>query len=264
MSKNNIAFVNVSYANIYREPSFHCEIDSQAVLWERLEVIDQNNDFLLVTGEDGYKGWINSHQIILKNLSLNYNFLLIKSRLVNFYAEANYKSEIVRDGFAGIQIPVLLNENDWIKTIFPDGEQGWIENHHLGNFENPDRARIANYAKTFLGIPYLWGGKTIKGFDCSGYVQFIHKMFGINLRRDAWMQFDDSQFVSKDPLAGKPGDLLFFSESGQKISHVGFCLKPGIVLHCQGMVKIESMDKKNLLFNKKLFKDFVEIRTFLN
>ena len=264
MRKNQVAYVNVSCANIYREPSFHCEVDSQAVLWERLEVYDQKNDFFLVTAEDGYKGWINSHHIILKDLPDNYNFVLIKSRTVNFYAEASYKSEIVRDGFAGIQIPVLLNENNWIKTKFPDGVEGWIETYHIGDFETPDRAWIVNYAKTFLGIPYLWAGKTVKGFDCSGFVQFVHKMFGIKLRWDAWMQFEDSQFVSKDPLAGRPGDLLFFSESGQKISHVGFNLKPGIVLHCQGMVKVESVDQKNLLFNKKLLKDFVEIRTFLN
>ena len=115
-----------------------------------------------------------------------------------------------------------------------------------------------------MGIAYLWGGKTVQGFDCSGYVQFIHKMFGLNIRRDAWMQFEDSQFVSKDPIEGDVGDLLFFSEDEKKISHVGFFLKPGFLLHCKGMVKIESLVKKNRLFNEKILKDFVEIRTFLN
>ncbi|MEJ2543210.1 MAG: NlpC/P60 family protein [Calditrichaceae bacterium] len=259
MIEKRVAFVNVSCANVYREPTFHSEVDSQSILWERLEIIDQKNDFILVTTEDKYKGWINSHQIIIIDSVDNYEYVLIKQRHVDFYKEPNLKSDIIRDGFTGIQIPVLLKDNGWIKTQFPDSVEGWIETSKTGYLEFPDRDDLINYARTFTGIPYIWGGKTVRGFDCSGFIQFIHKMFGINLRRDAWMQFEDSHFVSKNPFSGKPGDLLFFAKGEEKISHVGFVIKPGIVLHCQGMVKIESIDQKN-----KLLKDFVEIRTFLS
>ena len=239
-------------------------IRDRVVLWEQLEILEQIDDFFLVITEDKYKGWINLHQIVQMDSGIDLNFVLISERYVNFYAEPEIKSVIVRDGFCGIRIPFLSEKNGWIKTTFPDSVTGWVETCNLGNVKKPDSLEIINYAKTFIGIPYLWGGKTVKGFDCSGFVQFIHKMFSINLRRDAWMQFEDSNFVSRNPCGGKPGDLFFFSERGQKVTHVGFVMKPGIILHCQGMVKIESLNQKNQLFNEKLFKDFVEIRTFLN
>jgi hypothetical protein len=264
MKDKCVAYVNVSCANIYRDPTFRCEVNSQAILWEKLEIIDKKNDFFLVKTEDQYKGWINLYQIILLDELPNYDTALIMERQVYFYNKPDNCSEIVRDGFVGIHVPVLSNKDGWIETKFPDGTKGWIEKKKTGRINEVSRNKIIKYASTFLGIAYLWGGKTVQGFDCSGYVQFIHKMFGLNIRRDAWMQFEDSQFVSKDPIEGDVGDLLFFSEDEKKISHVGFFLKPGFLLHCKGMVKIESLVKKNRLFNEKILKDFVEIRTFLN
>lgn len=129
--------------------------------------------------------------------------------------------------------------------------------------KKPNSLELVNCTESLIGAPYLWGGKTGQGFDCSGYVQFIHKMFEINLPWDAWMQFEDSSVVSKNYELGKPGDLMFFSEDGHKISHVGFCYKPGFVLHCQGIVKINSLIERDTLFNEKLLKDFIEISTFL-
>ena len=263
MSIKTSANVNVSVANIYHKPTFHCEIDSQAILWEKLEILDEENDFVLVKTEDQYQGWIHAQQIIITDKKSCSSNALITERQTYFYEQPDTNTNKMRDGFAGMQLPIISEKRGWIQTEFPDSQEGWIKSKSTGTLKRPNSLELLNYAESLIGVPYLWGGKTVRGFDCSGYIQFVHKMFNINLRRDAWMQFEDSSVVSKNYELGKPGDLMFFSEDGHKIAHVGFCYKPGFVLHCQGIVKINSLNKGDTLFNEKLLKDFVEIKTFL-
>lgn len=151
MQDKSVAYVNVSCANIYRDATFHCEVDSQAILWERLEIIDKENDFFLVKSEDQYKGWISSYQIILVDALPNYDTVLVMERQVLFYDEPDSDSAIVRDGFAGIHIPVLSNSSGWIETIFPDGTRGWIEKKKTGYINSVSRCEIIKYASSFMG-----------------------------------------------------------------------------------------------------------------
>lgn len=89
-------------------------------------------------------------------------------------------------------------------------------------------------------------------------------MFEIRLRRDAWMKFEDGAFVTDDPLRGQPGDLMFFAESKEKITHVDFCLGQGKILHARGMVKINSMANGDPLTSGELISTFAGIKTFIN
>jgi len=145
----------------------------------------------------------------------------------------------------------------------PDGVPGWLPADAFKRLNEWERVHVVSYAQRFLGVPYLWAGKTVKGFDCSGFTQFVHKMFAISMRRDAWMQFEDGRFVSDNPLEGQPGDLMFFAESGDKVTHVGFCLGKGKVLHARGMVRVNTLQQADPLFSSDLLKNFVGIRSFL-
>ena len=101
-----------------------------------------------------------------------------------------------------------------------------------------DQKKLLDYAKFFKGGKYVWGGTTPKGFDCSGYVQYLYKKHGVNLPRTAWSQSKKGLAVSKDQL--QKGDLLFFltdKKRGIPVTHVGIYLGDGEFIHAASKKK---------------------------
>ncbi len=254
-------YVNVSFANIYRKPTFHGEVDTQAVLWEKLEMLEKIDPFLRVETEDGYEGWINEHQVSCCGKPGEQRKMITAPRC-DFFEQPDSGSQIVRHGGAGSKIPVLEEQNGWIKTRFPDEKEGWIHSDCFEPLPQFTRDNFVEYISRFLGTTYVWGGKTPYGLDCSGFVQLAFKLFGKNIRRDAWMQFEDAVKISSDPLKADKGDLYFFAETGEKITHVGIALGNGHFIHARGMVRINSLVESDPNFSPELLKDFVEVRTF--
>ncbi|PID93481.1 MAG: hypothetical protein CSA95_07355 [Bacteroidetes bacterium] len=108
------------------------------------------------------------------------------------------------------------------------------------------RDQLVAFAQRFLNVPYLWGGKTEWGMDCSGFVQVVYRVFGRELPRDAWQQAAVGVEVHhlEEVL---PGDLVFFGKKDEKPSHVGIVLKKGAVIHCSEKVKIDPLDAHGIL-----------------
>jgi cell wall-associated NlpC family hydrolase len=121
---------------------------------------------------------------------------------------------------------------------------------------------VVKLIKEFLGYPYFWGGRSVKGFDCSGLIQTVYSLLGLKLPRDSWMQHRDGKFVSDQPGEAEPGDLYFFSDTGSKITHVGMATGAGRIIHARGMVKENSLIHDETIFNEKLYSSFVDVRTF--
>lgn len=256
-------FINVGYANIYRNPTFHSEIDTQVVLGEAVHILNREGDFSQIRCEDGYEGWLHQLQVSESDKIAGIKAQIITSDFSLLYAKPSLQATIVRDAVAGSYVYPIAQKWEWVQVLLPDGIQAWIPEENLTPLPTFSRERLVRYASRFFGVPYIWGGKTSRGLDCSGFTQFVHKMFGIRLRRDAWMQFEDAKVVSDDPLQGESGDLMFFSESGSKVTHVGFCLGNGQLLHARGMVRINSIIKGETLYDEALQNDFVGIRTYL-
>jgi cell wall-associated NlpC family hydrolase len=103
-------------------------------------------------------------------------------------------------------------------------------------------------ALRWINAPYLWGGRTIFGVDCSGFVQMNFKMMGIDLPRDAWQQAQRGENVKKLRLAEK-GDLAFFDDN-EEIVHVGMLLDPTRIIHASGRVRIDTIDKKGIIHSE--------------
>lgn len=253
-------YVNVDCANIYAEGNYRSAIVTQAVLWEKLKVLTAGKQFSEVVCEDGYQGWISNHQINVAGFL--YDLKMVTAVFKNIYEKDSEKAEVVRTAGAGCYLPSLTEKEKWCETILPDGRKGWIESSIFKINENDPADVITSLSRTFLGIPYFWGGKTSRGLDCSGFVQLLHKIAGIKIRRDSPMQFEDARAVGEDILSGNPGDLLFFSENGSRITHVALKLKNNEIIHARGMVKINSLEKDSLLYDTSLIKDFVAVKTF--
>ena len=94
----------------------------------------------------------------------------------------------------------------------------------------------------WLNAPYLWGGKTLMGVDCSGFVQTVFKLYGIKLKRDAYQQAEQGELT--DISHSQAGDLAFFQNEKQKITHVGIVLEGPTIIHASGKVRIDQLDKK--------------------
>jgi cell wall-associated NlpC family hydrolase len=139
--------------------------------------------------------------------------------------------------------------------VFPDGWLGTAPKEFRAFPLKPTRDNILLFAKQFLGVPYLWGGKSVLGVDCSGLVQSVFRSVGIELPRDGSQQavhFSDYK-ISLNTV--KSGDLLFFGRN-DSISHVAISLGGLNILHSQGWVKEESLDKFHANFNEKLLNIF--------
>ncbi len=108
-----------------------------------------------------------------------------------------------------------------------------------------DKERLILRACCWIGVPYLWGGRSIFGVDCSGFIQQLFRMEGLDLPRDAWQQAQCG-ISTAGPDAAAAGDLAFFG-SGEKVSHVGLLLTGNTIIHASGQVKISLVDETGIL-----------------
>jgi hypothetical protein len=255
--------VNVSVANLYSEGNYQSETISQALLGELLEVMESDGDFSLVKASDGYSGWISNYQWLPFEED-NGEKVLIRSHFAAIRSGPEPDAACLRDVVLGSWLTRLTEKKDWIEISLPDGVSGWVHKTQTGAISKLNRKNTISIAKEFLGYPYLWGGKSPKGFDCSGLVQIVFSLMGVRLRRDSWMQHHDATPVGEDFTQAQAGDLLFFAESNNKISHVGIALGDSKILHARGYVKINSLNAKDSLFDQNLQNTFVDVKTCID
>lgn len=223
---------------IRKSPSHKSEMVSQLLFGDTFTIIEKKDQWLYISCTyDNYEGWIDKIQakIIeeeefnrIKN-TLTYSPLTISAKIVF------KKSNISIPAFPGCCIP-----QDAKKGFTIAGEVfSSIEN--AGEEYLDTRQKIIELGKTYLEAPYLWGGKTPYGLDCSGFTQVIYKTAGCKLFRDAGQQVSqgaDIGFLSD----AQPADLAFFGQEEEKITHVGILLDNKKILHVSGKVRIDSID----------------------
>jgi cell wall-associated NlpC family hydrolase len=155
----------------------------------------------------------------------------------------------VSDAVIGTELRLIERSRRWSRVALPDERQGWIADRDISDpaglihLDGGRPEEVLRTAFSFRGFPYLWGGTTPKGFDCSGLVQTVFRLNGFRLPRDAYQQQTCGQEVA-DQKELKPADLLFFrARGGNRIAHVAIHIQGGQFIHCSGWVKINSLDR---------------------
>jgi hypothetical protein len=253
--------INVSIANMYRLPKYASEIVSQALLGERCTIVQNEKNFSRITLEDGYEGWISNHQWV-KSEGRMQATKRVRAHFLQIFSKPDFKSQPLRDAVIGTYLDVLEEQEDWLQVLLPDGISGYAVKKAFGPFPVASRAGIRELAYEFFGYPYHWGGRSPKGFDCSGFVQTVFALLNMKLPRDSWMQHREARPVGRDMLQAEEGDLYFFAERRSRISHVGIALGDGKIIHARGMVRVNSLYNENTELSQDLADTFVEVRTY--
>ncbi len=263
LGTRNWGLVNISVCNIRTNPSHSAEMATQAILGTPVRVIKRSGGWLLIQTPDRYIGWVDDDALVLKD-SVGMAAWRSEDRIIYLpligAAFSPDTSEPVTDLVAGSILKLaevtkngdILEIPDGRKLVIPVGDG--MDFEQWKNSAGPSPSALSNCAKTMMGRPYLWGGTSTKGIDCSGFVKTVYFLNGIILARDASLQFLHGVFT--DPLSGyeklKEGDLIFFgrkadNEHPAKATHVGFYLGNGEYIHSSGLVRVNSFnpDQKN-------------------
>jgi hypothetical protein len=219
-----------------KEPSHRSEQVSQLLFGETYEVIGSQESWLQVKcNYDGYEGWIeqNQHRLIGDK---EFNALTDCQKGVALELLSNASSNAYSIPIpAGSTLPYFDGMN------FKAGKEKFIYN---GQAIMPDVVNsniLERIAFRYLNTPYLWGGRSPLGIDCSGFTQVVFKFCGLALKRDAYQQAEHGttlNFVEESQI----GDLAFFANSENKITHVGMIIKDQRIIHASGRVRVDKLD----------------------
>ncbi|MBI5914092.1 MAG: C40 family peptidase [Bacteroidetes bacterium] len=274
----DLGVVNVSVCNMRSEPKHSAELATQALLGATLRVWKRQGDFFLVQSPDDYFGWVDDGGFSSMD-SVEYQKWVVSAKAICLhdyvfaYAMPDENAPKVSDLLAGNMVQVIENQGVFTKIAFPDGRTGFVKTNHLMplgiwlDSRQPDAAHLLASAGEMMGRPYLWGGTSGKGVDCSGFTKMAFFLNGLQLPRDASQQVHIGETVETDTTLAnlQPGDLLFFGrkatpEKKEKITHVAIYLGDGSIIHASDRVKVESLRRGAPDFNENRLKSLVRCK----
>jgi len=273
---NPYGVITISTANIRRMPAVESELINQAILGEPVRLLKTHSFFYFIQMPDKYLGWMlkssikamseveYTHWNDMKKIVFNRNWGQV-------YEKPDENSYPVCDLVLGNVLAILESKGKWLKVQLPDGRAGYVLQKHVINLDalktrpQPEAKEIVDTALRLNGIPYLWGGTSTKGFDCSGFTKTVYRMHGIDLPRDANMQVQMGVpiEIDADYKNLKPGDLLFFGGAPDKITHVGIYIGNKKFIHSDGYVHINSFNSADEEYSEYRVKGLQAVRRIL-
>ena len=233
------AICQLAIVPVRAEASDRSELVTQLLFGEILTIIDRHEQWSKIEiYDDRYQGWIDAKQVIPISPS-DYEALRSQPRIFN-----------------GDFVEYITNDKHSLLPICLGSSLSFLELPHLNTenfiFEGKritqvyPKSNLLQTAFMYLNAPYLWGGKTPFGIDCSGFTQMVYKLNGYNIPRDA-----SQQALVGEPLSfieeSEVGDLAFFDNEEGKIIHVGIIMQDNYIIHSHGKVRIDRIDHLGIL-----------------
>ncbi|HLV86405.1 MAG TPA: SH3 domain-containing C40 family peptidase [Candidatus Sulfotelmatobacter sp.] len=256
LAQNRPYVVVVAVANMYAQPSDRSSVVSQAIYGSNVVLLSARAEWSRIQTEDKYKGWTPSRYLRIVQSGGGYatsgSTIQVNSIFANLYREPDVtkhrplitipfetRLEVADEGKG--------KDEGWLQVRLPDKQTAWIQAADgISEVEPLSIAESIDLAKRFLGLPYLWGGRSSFGFDCSGFTQMIVRSRGVNMPRDADQQAAWNGAVPIQRKDLQPGDLLFFGADAKHIDHTGMFIGDGKFIdattHGSPVIQIDNLE----------------------
>lgn len=244
--------VTLSVIPMRKNPKYSAEMVSQAIMGTPIKVLDKKGGWYLIQTPDKYLGWVSGSGIERLNESgikdwKSADRYVFTSTFGSALEAPKSNAPVISDLVLGNIFEVVREDKGFLEIKLPDGRTGFVKAEDCLGFSEwetrtPEADQIITAAKTMLGSPYLWGGTSTKGIDCSGFTKTSYFSQGIMLARDASQQALYGEQLSVSDFNFQPGDLLFFGRSKNRITHVGMYIGDDRFIHSSGRVRINSFN----------------------
>ncbi|MCM1332511.1 MAG: NlpC/P60 family protein [Bacteroides sp.] len=239
------ALPHISVAHVRVEPRHGAEMSTQALMGMPLKIIKELEEgWQEVEMPDGYRGYVISNSLTyfddeaFATWRSEPRLFVTSFEEVKVYEDTVAAAVVVSDVVAGDIMTGILSEG-WSRVVIPDGRTGWIRSDYVKPLESvfveDAAAEVIRMSKHHVGTPYLWGGLSSKGMDCSGLVKMAFYNTGRILLRDASQQAKTGSPVLPDDY--RQGDLVFFGNASGRINHVGIYDSEGYFVESSGRVR---------------------------
>lgn len=269
------AVVDISVGNLRKQPKHGAEMVDQVLMGTRLKLLKKKGSWNLVQTPYEYIGWITSGSIVKMSAEEADNWqkenkIEITTSFCQVFEKPSETSPVVADLVLNCVLVEKSVHGDWVEVVLAGGRSGYVKKTLTREFRpeknDPgiDRAKLVLKARSLMGVPYLWGGNSAKGLDCSGFTSTVFCTFGYQLPRDANMQVALGEEITpaEDWTNVLPGDLVFFG-SENRITHVAISLGGATFIHSSDYVQINSLDENDKLFDEHRKRTFRKVKRLI-